>query len=156
MELAQDRSGTAQSAGPSQSRQSVNVGNAERIASIVLGSGLITFGLIRRSRAGWSLAATGATLLYRGIGGNCAVYRALGINRAADADGRGNLGVKIERELSIEEPAEKLYRFGRLPNLPTIMPTESVTVQSDTRSLGGQGPMGAKLEWDAVVIRQGQ
>lgn len=88
MELAQtERSGTAQSAGPSQSRQSVNVGNTERIASIVLGSGLLTFGLIRRSRAGWSLAATGATLLYRGIGGNCAVYRALGINRAADADG---------------------------------------------------------------------
>ena len=69
MELAQtERSETAQSAGPTQSRQSANAGNAERIASIVLGSGLITFGLIRRSRAGWSLAATGATLLYRGSG----------------------------------------------------------------------------------------
>ncbi len=157
MELAQtERSGTEQSAGPSQSRQSVNVGNAERIASIVLGSGLITFGLIRRSRAGWILAATGVTLLYRGIGGNYAVYRALGINRAADADGRrGNLGVKIERELSIEEPAEKLYRFWRdFRNLPTIMPNvESVTVQSDTRSHWVvKGPMGATLEWDAVVI----
>jgi uncharacterized membrane protein len=151
--------GTTQSTGPAPSagaRQSVNVGSAERIASIVLGSGLLTFGLIRRSRAGWGLAATGATLLYRGIGGNCAVYRALGINRAADADGRrGNLGVKIERELSIEEPAEKLYRFWRdFRNLPTIMPNvESVTVLSDTRSHWVvKGPMGTKLEWDALVI----
>jgi len=154
-----ERAGTTQSAGTTPSanaRQSVNVGSAERIASIVLGSGLLTFGLIRRSRAGWGLAATGATLLYRGIGGNCAVYRTLGINRAADADGRrGNLGVKIERELSIEEPAEKLYRFWRdFRNLPAIMSNvESVTVLSDTRSHWVvKGPMGTNVEWDAVVI----
>jgi len=38
--------------------------------------------------------------------------------------------------MSIEEPAEKLYRFWRdVRNLPAIMPNvESVTVQSDTRS----------------------
>lgn len=134
----------------------VNVGNAERVASIVLGAGLVAFGLIRRSRSGWSLAATGATLLYRGFGGNCALYRALGINRAGDERGQsGNLGVKIERELSIEEPAEKLYSFWRnFRNLPTIMPNvESVTVQSDTRSHWVvKGPMGTTIEWDALVI----
>jgi uncharacterized membrane protein len=116
--------------------RTVNVGNNERIASMILGSGLLAFGLIRRSRSGWSLAATGVTLLYRGLAGNCAVYRALGINRASDDEGRrGNLGVKVERELSIEEPADKLYGFWRdFRNLPTIMPNvESVTVQSDTR-----------------------
>ena len=154
MQLAQtEHSGST----PSASRtQSVNVGNGERIASIVLGSALMAFGLIRRSRSGWTLAATGASLLYRGWGGNCAVYRALGINRTVGADGRrGNLGVKIEREVSIEEPAEKLYRFWRdFRNLPTIMPNvESVTVQSDTRSHWVvKGPMGTTLEWDAEII----
>ncbi len=142
---------------PSASRtQSANVGNGERIASIVLGSGLMAFGLIRRSRSGWTLAAAGASLLYRGWGGHCAVYRALGINRAVEADGRrGNLGVKIEREASIEEPAEKLYRFWRdFRNLSAIMPdVESVTVQSDTRSHWRvKGPMGTTLEWDAEII----
>ncbi len=94
--------------------QSVNLGNGERITSIVVGSGLMAFGLARRTRLGWSLVATGATLLYRGLRGNCAVYRALGINRAGKDEGRrGNLGVKVERELSIEEPAVKLYGFWR-------------------------------------------
>ena len=140
----------------SSTTQSVNVGNGERIASIVLGSGLVAFGLIRRSRSGWTMAATGATLVYRGVGGNCAVYRALGINRSGSDEGRrGNFGVKVERELSIEEPAEKLYRFWRdFRNLPTIMPNvESVTVQSDTRSHWVvTGPMGATVEWDATII----
>jgi uncharacterized membrane protein len=78
--------------------QSVNVGHGERIASIVLGSGLVAFGLIRRSRIGWSLAAAGASLLYRGLSGTCLVYRALGVDGASDEEGRrGNLGVKIER-----------------------------------------------------------
>lgn len=49
--------------------QSVNVGHGERIASIALGSGLVAFGLLRRSRTGWGLAATGATLLYSGVRG---------------------------------------------------------------------------------------
>ena len=148
MQLAQrEQSGTM---------RSVNVGHGERIASIVLGSGLVAFGLMRRSRSGWTLAATGAALLYRGVSGNCAVYRALGFDRAGDEEGRrGNLGVKIEREMSIEEPAEKLYRFWReFRNLPTIMPNlESVTVHSDTRSHWiVKGPMGATVEWDAEII----
>jgi len=136
--------------------RSVNVGNGERLASIILGSGLLAFGLARRSRSGWGLAATGATLVYRGLRGNCAVYRALGINRTSHDEGRsGNLGVKIERELSIEEPADKLYGFWRdFRNLPTIMPNvESVTVQSDTRSHWVvKGPIGSTFEWDAEII----
>lgn len=136
--------------------QSVNLGHRERIGSILLGSGLLVFGLIRRSRVGWSLAATGAALLHRGVSGNCMVYRSLRIDRASDEEGRrGNLGVKVEREMSIEEPAEKLYRFWRdFRNLPIIMPNvESVTPQSDTRSHWVvKGPMGAMLEWDAEII----
>src|SRR6266545_7995937 len=86
--------------------QSVNVGHGERIASIVLGSGLVAFGLLRRSRSGWGLAAAGATLLYRGLRGFCAVYHLFGIARATDEQGRrGNLGVSVERAVAVEEPA---------------------------------------------------
>ena len=103
MELAQtERSETAQSAGPTQSRQSANAGNTERIASIVLGSGLITFGLIRRSWAGWSLAATGATLLYRGSGQLRRLSRARHRPRCRRRRTPRQSRVKIERELSIE------------------------------------------------------
>jgi uncharacterized membrane protein len=133
--------------------RTVNVGEGERIASIALGAGMVTFGLLRRSRAGWGLAITGAGLVYRGLSGTSMVYRALGIDRAGET--RGNLGVKIEREVSIEEPAEKLYRFWRdVRNLPTIMANvKSVTVLSDVRSHWVvKGPMGRTLEWDAVII----
>src|SRR5215471_20102486 len=67
--------------------RTVNVGDGERIPSIALGAGMLTFGLLRGSRAGWGLAIAGAGLAYRGL-----VYRALGIDRAGET--RGNLGVK--------------------------------------------------------------
>ncbi len=136
--------------------QSVNVGHGERIASIAVGSGLVALGLRRRSRTNWALAATGATLLYRGLRGFCAVYHLLGIDRATAEQGRrGNFGVKVERAISMDEPADKIYRFWRdFRNLPTIMPNlDSVTVQSETRSHWVvKGPRGATFEWDAEII----
>jgi uncharacterized membrane protein len=132
-----------------------NVGHKERLASVLAGSGLLTFGLLRRSRAGWALAGTGAALLYRGLRGQCAVYRALGIDRAGGEDRRGNLGVKIERAVSVEEPVEKVYRFWRdFRNLPLIMANlESVSVLSPTRTHWvARGPAGTKVEWDAEII----
>jgi uncharacterized membrane protein len=126
------------------------------MASIVMGSGLLALGLPRRSRLGWGLAVTGAVLLYRGLRGYCAAFHALGIDRATGEQGRrGNLGVKVEREVPMEESAEKIYGFWRdFRNLPLIMPNlESVTVQSETRSHWVvKGPMGARFEWDAEII----
>jgi uncharacterized membrane protein len=146
---------TSQGEQPS-TKQSVNVGHGERIASIAVGSGLLALGLLPRSRIGWSFAVTGAALLYRGLRGYCAVFHALGIDRATDEQGRrGNLGVKVERTVSMEESAEKIYGFWRdFRNLPLIMPNlESVTVQSGTRSHWVvKGPMGTRFEWDAEII----
>jgi uncharacterized membrane protein len=134
----------------------VNVGRVERIASVIGGAALMTFGLIRRSRAGLGLAAAGAGLMYRGIGGNCLVYRTLGIDRAEDGDGRlGNLGIKVERQLAVPEPADKLYTFWRnFRNLPSIMRhVESVAVTSPTTSHWVvRGPAGTTFEWDAEII----
>jgi uncharacterized membrane protein len=133
----------------------VNVGHKERLASVVAGAGLLAFGLLRRSRSGWALAGTGAVLLYRGLRGQCAMYRALRIDRSGGEGRRGNLGVKVERAVSVEEPAEKVYRFWRdFRNLPLIMPNlESVSVQSPTRSHWvAKGPLGTNVEWDAEII----
>jgi len=146
---------TSQAEQPS-TTQSVNVGHGERIASIAVGSGLVALGLLRRSRIGWTLAVTGAALLYRGLGGFCVAFHALGINRATDEQGRrGNLGVKVEREALMEESPEKVYRFWRdFRNLPLIMPNlESVTVRSEAWSHWVvKGPMGTRIEWDAEII----
>jgi uncharacterized membrane protein len=134
----------------------VNVGKLERVASLVGGAALVGIGLHRRSRAGLSLAATGAMLALRGLSGWCAVYQALGIDRGEAEDGkRGNLGVKVERAMAFNEAPEKLYAFWHdFRNLPTIMPNvESVSVYPDGRSHWVvRGPAGTSMEWDAEVI----
>jgi uncharacterized membrane protein len=60
----------------------VNVGDIERVATLLGGSALALYGLSRRSPGGLALALFGGALLYRGRSGHCGVYQALGINTA--------------------------------------------------------------------------
>jgi hypothetical protein len=62
---------------------SVNVGTAERWLSALAGAGLTMAGLARRSPGGIVLAAAGGALVWRGLGGTCLAYRALGWSTAA-------------------------------------------------------------------------
>jgi uncharacterized membrane protein len=64
----------------------MNVGETERWVSAAAGGALALFGLGRRSLGGLALAAMGGALVYRGIRGRSAVYRALGIDGRAAAD----------------------------------------------------------------------
>jgi len=134
----------------------VNIGQIERVASVGLGAALVVVGLALRSRRGLGLALTGAGIAYRGLGGRCLVYRALGIHGAGGKPTTtGNLGVKVERSAPIDAPPEKLYAFWRdFRNLPIVMPNiERVEVQSDTRSHWAvKGPLGTAFEWDAEII----
>src|SRR5439155_25922665 len=102
------------------------------------GGALAVYGLARRSLGGLVLAALGGLLAYRGITGHCDAYEALGVDRSRrPGDGTvGNLGVKIDRSVTIAAPPERLYAFWRnFENLPRIMSTvERVQVLSDTRS----------------------
>jgi hypothetical protein len=62
--------------------QPINVAESERWASVIFGGMLTLFGVQRRSLGGALLAASGASLLYRGVTGHCATYHALGVNTA--------------------------------------------------------------------------
>ena len=64
-----------------------NVGTAERWGSIAAGTGLLAWGLTRRSKATAPLALLGAILLGRGSAGRCPAYGALGLS-SAEGDGR--------------------------------------------------------------------
>jgi uncharacterized membrane protein len=138
----------------------INLGTVERLASVAGGLALVAWGLRRRSRSGVGLAMSGASLVWRGVSGFCALYGALGIDRAHRAgeptDGtRGNLGVKVERALLFDDPPAKLYAFWRdFRNLPSIMPSvRRVTVMPDGRSHWVvSGPAGTTAEWDAEII----
>jgi DUF2892 family protein len=62
--------------------ESVNVGDAERWLSL-LGGGLLALYMLRRSLGTVVLLGGAGALLYRGLKGQCALYKALGISTAA-------------------------------------------------------------------------
>lgn len=63
--------------------EAVNVSESERWASVIFGGMLALFGVQRRSFGGALLAASGASLIYRGVTGHCATYEALGVDTAS-------------------------------------------------------------------------
>jgi hypothetical protein len=59
-----------------------NIGDIERIITMLGGGMLVFYGLWRRSAVGVVLGLIGGALLYRGGSGHCMIYQALGINTA--------------------------------------------------------------------------
>ena len=133
-----------------------NVGEAERWMSVVSGGVLALIGLGRRSAGGTALGLGGGYLVYRGLTGDCFLYRSLGLNtakRAYAVSQRQGLGV--EESVIVNATPEDLYAFWRnLKNLPRFMShLESV------KDIGGgrshwttQGPAGTTVEWDAEIV----
>lgn len=62
--------------------QPVNVGAAERWASLYGGGLLALYGISRGRACGLALTAIGAGLVYRGYTGHCGAYQALGMTSA--------------------------------------------------------------------------
>jgi uncharacterized membrane protein len=60
----------------------VNVGDPERLASIVGGAALVLVGLERRSLGGLIVAALGGMAIHRGYTGSCALYKAMQVTSA--------------------------------------------------------------------------
>jgi uncharacterized membrane protein len=135
-----------------------NVGDGERVMSVIAGTALALFGLRRFSLTRLGFAATGASLVYRGLTGHCSLYARAGVSTAVSGEGvRGNLGTKIERSLVIYAPPDRLFRFWRnFANLPRFMDyIESVRVIDQRRSHWvARAPAGTHVEWDAEIINE--
>jgi uncharacterized membrane protein len=147
---------TAPARGPS---QVINVGQGERLASLVAGGLLALEGLSRGRLSGLLLTAFGASLLYRGASGHCHLYDALGMNSATTsplASIPAQQGFKVEETMTISKAPEELYAYWRdFQNLPRIMPDlVSVSDQGQGRSHWvAKGPFG-NVEWDAEIINE--
>src|SRR5205823_13851005 len=97
---------------------SINLSEAERLASMLGGGVLTLYGLTRRSLGGLGLALLGGDLVYRGMTGRCGVYAAMGVSTAVP----GHRGIKVEEVVTINRSPEELYRFWRdFENLPRFM-----------------------------------
>lgn len=133
-------------------QQGINVGEKERIASILAGTALALYGLTRLSKATIPYAAAGGYLLYRGVTGKCLVYKALDIQRAGEA---GEGGIEVIRSLTVNRPREEVYTYWRrLENLPGFMShLESVQVIDEKRShWTAKGPLNTQIDWEAEIV----
>jgi len=135
-----------------------NVGQAERVLSMIGGGVMALYGLRRGSLDGLVLMGLGGSLIYRGVSGNCKLYEALGISTARDEESATGVparyGVKYEQAFTINRPASELFAYWRrLENLPRIMKhLKSVTQLPDGRSHWvAEGPMGMEVSWDAEI-----
>ncbi|MDB5299531.1 MAG: cyclase/dehydrase [Phycisphaerales bacterium] len=140
-------------------RPETNVPAKERWISGITGGALLLTGLRMRSLPGAVIALVGGAMLHRGYTGHCHGYQALGINRArgegAPPEEYFERGIHVSESVTIDKPAEELYRFWRdVENLPRVMGhLESVRKIDEKRShWAAKAPAGITVEWDAEII----
>ncbi len=75
-----------------------NVGDTERIASVVAGTALAAYGLSRLSIPGALLAVLGGAAVWRGATGHCALYEQLGIDTSATGAGEVDIVTHASEE----------------------------------------------------------
>jgi uncharacterized membrane protein len=131
----------------------MNVGYNERMVGAIGGPLLALYGLTRATPSGIVLAAGGGYLFYRSITGHCPIYQAAGITTARGA----SEPLHAEKSVTINRPAEDLYRFWRdFANLPRFMKhLDSVSTSDERRSHWvATGPAGTKVHWDAEITEE--
>jgi uncharacterized membrane protein len=141
---------------------SAQIGTVERAISAAAGAAIGIAGLTRRGAPGIGAGIAGGWLVYRGLSGHDPLYRAFGINTARSNAGpravvRHGQGVRVACSVTIDRPAEELYRFWRnLENLPRVMShLNSVSVTDGTTSHWvAKAPAGRSVEWDAEIITE--
>jgi uncharacterized membrane protein len=142
----------------------INIGDTERLVSLVAGGALTLFGLSRRSTGGVALALGGAALLYRGVRRYCPMYGALGIDtsgqdcNAPQQEFSPSTPVKhgfvVQKVVTINKPREEVYGYWRnFENLPRFMThLVEVRVLDEKRSTWvAKAPGFGTVEWDAII-----
>lgn len=135
-----------------------NVGMPERWISAVAGGALLYYGIRKRSWVGGLTGIGGANLLLRGALGKSLIYKALGVSTAGKSlskplkPARGS--IKVEKSVTVDRPAEEIYRFWRnFENLPRILDHLKAVRSIDERRSHwvAKGPPGMEVEWDAEI-----
>jgi uncharacterized membrane protein len=109
-----------------------NVGSTERLVTVLAGAALLGYAWKNRSK---SLGLMSAGLLARGATGFCPAYAALGVNHTDTKRAlTGDRGIHIREAVTINAPADRIYRFWRqLNRLPEVMPHLARVEQLDTK-----------------------
>jgi uncharacterized membrane protein len=128
----------------------LDLGQPERIASIVAGGLLLLFGLRNRSPVRLLLGLIGVGLIFQGAAGRNVVESVrTGQPLLAEPN-----GLRVKKSVTVNRPQAELYEYWRnLDNLPRFMPH----VRSVQRHGAGRshwvlsGPRGTVLKFDAQI-----
>jgi uncharacterized membrane protein len=133
-----------------------------RAGVLAAAAALLVYGLVRRS---WLATGLGAAFAAGGLAYPRLAGSRVGLKRLAArrerllprAGLRYDRGVKVQKAVTINRPAEELYRFWRqLENHPRFMRhLESVEVlEADGRRSRwvAQGPGGIRVSWEAEIV----
>ncbi len=138
----------------------INVGDSERVISVIGGSALLLYGMFRRGLRGTLTTLLGGLLLYRGTVGRCPVYQSLGVSTARSpqelARMRHQQGVKLDESIVVNKTPQEAYQFWHdFSNMSRFMNyVEQVQDQGGGRSHWvAQVPGGIRMEWDAELIK---
>ncbi|MBD2337285.1 SRPBCC family protein [Calothrix sp. FACHB-156] len=121
---------------------------AERWASLISGGAMVLMGLKQGSLRGALTALAGGGLIYQGVTKQSTIQQAQEIVGMSKP-------IKVEKTVTINKPAEELYRFWHdFEKLPTFMKhLKSVKVYDDKRSHWiANAPLGNSVEWDANIL----
>ncbi len=126
--------------------------------SLLVGAGLLAYGLARRSRPAMG---AGAALAGGGLLVKAAPQLTAGLARrrrrpTAPLGGPAG-GIHVERAIAVNRPVAELYRYWRhLVNLPSFMHhLEAVTVLDERRSHWvAKGPAGIRVSWEAEIVNE--
>jgi uncharacterized membrane protein len=132
-----------------------NVGSAERLMTLLAGAALLGYAWRSNSK---KLGLASAGLLLRGASGYCPAYAAMGVNNADTKDAlSGSRGVHVRESITINAPAEEIYRFWRqLDRLPEVMPHLERVEQLDTKRSRWTAKAFDKVPvtWEAEIINE--
>ena len=105
-------------------------------------------GLWRGGLGGYSLAALGGYMLFRGTTGYCPVNEAIGRDNASAED--KDTSVNLSNSIVVERPVEEVYAFWRkLENLPRFMSYLKTVSQTSEK----QSDWEAHIPGDLVTIQ---
>jgi len=142
------------------SSSSVNVGEVERILSVVGGGALALTGLSTRDAlTKILLPIAGGMLVYRGMSGHCSLYSTLGISTAEPTGERTAVaaghGVKLQEAITIRKPAHEIYamwrKFDQLPRFMSHLREVEILDQQRSRWTA-KAPLGMSVSWEAEIV----
>lgn len=129
----------------------VNINIPERAISVIAGISLLAKWRNEPLTSPASLLS-GAYLIFRGITGNCALYRKL------DKNSNKIRAINIKHSFTVNKPREEVYAFWRkLENLPAFM-RHLVSVEEISNKISHwkaniPGNAGT-LSWDAEIVKE--